>query len=362
MGSCEGEIINTPEHNLVCYDAHDLNSQAHPNQSADELLFSGRNTNQILCLTQDASKGWDFSTCSVETSAADLARGQSRFDCGCSIQGSLCGCDAVSAADLERGCLFEPATCDIVCSTAEAFACTGDLFVALDAGTTTRLYGLDPASSGLALYATTARFGYAALAFNHLDGRLYAISAQNASGDPNPHLVRIDHRGAVTDLGSFPELAGRTWTVGTFLADGTYLIGDAATAPGAFHVVKLRVVPMMPIAVLATRSIPITSSGPSMWAAHPSDGLVYGYQPLDQRLSTFDPATNTLALIGPTMPAIGPNACAGAFEAHGVLALFCNGTGRFDVDVATSAATPVATELALSSASIASCVFTSTSP
>jgi hypothetical protein len=362
MGSCTGEIINTAANNFVCFDARDLLSQAHPNQSFDETLTTGSNANHILCLSANADKDWSFSSCALETTAADEILDQTRYNCGCAIQGSVCACDNVTAANLQAGCDFDPATCDIVCSLAAGFACTDNVFAAVDQGTSTDLFALDLGTSGLASLGTTTAFGYAALAFNPLDGLLYAISNTNASGDPNPHLIRIDHLGVVTDLGSSPALVGHMWVDGTFLADGTYLIGDAAVAPAPFQFVKLSIVPMQPIVVIGTGAIPVATTGPSMWAAHPTNGLVYGYVPQAQRLSVFNPVTNTLTLIGPTIPAIGPHPCSGAFEKNGTLALYCATSGlagdhRFDVDVTTSAATPVPTDISLSSASLTSCVF-----
>jgi hypothetical protein len=114
-GSCHGEVLNTPENNFVCYDTRDLLLLDHPNQSFNERLAEGDNANHIVCLTRNANKTFDFTSCSIETDETDVALGQERYSCGCTLEEGVCGCGNFTEADLADGCEFDPCTCDIVC-------------------------------------------------------------------------------------------------------------------------------------------------------------------------------------------------------------------------------------------------------
>ncbi|MCL2778233.1 MAG: hypothetical protein FWD73_09530, partial [Polyangiaceae bacterium] len=116
---CEGTQINDGTHNFTCYDSTDIASRAFPNQSAEDVLNSGLNTNHIVCATENASKQWNFTNCATTTTPADIAAGASRYDCGCTPAAGTCDCGAggVTETDLEDGCAFDPATCEIVCTS-----------------------------------------------------------------------------------------------------------------------------------------------------------------------------------------------------------------------------------------------------
>lgn len=109
---CSGTILNdfTNPNNLVCFDSHDLNSQANPNQSV-ESLAAGANANQILCVAANARKSFRFGSCAI-------LDGGAAFDCGCSLNdaGTACDCPGgLSSGDLESGCTFDETDCSIVC-------------------------------------------------------------------------------------------------------------------------------------------------------------------------------------------------------------------------------------------------------
>ncbi|MCL2723720.1 MAG: hypothetical protein FWD69_04705 [Polyangiaceae bacterium] len=115
---CTGTRINDGTHNFTCYDSHDISTRAFPNQSVNDVLSPGANTNYVLCTTTNASKSWNFANCIATTTVTDIAAGISRYDCGCTpAAGGTCDCGdgGVGPGDLEAICSFDTATCNIVC-------------------------------------------------------------------------------------------------------------------------------------------------------------------------------------------------------------------------------------------------------
>ena len=109
----------------------------------------------------------------------------------------------------------------------------------------------------------------------------------------------------------------------------------------------------------------------SAWAAHPTDGLVYGYNTLLNRLTSFDPTTNTATAYANPIPPISDvnlRQCSAAFLQSGELLLYCkkNELGQpssetdvlFSVNVDTNTATQLSdTVPGLLAGDMASCVF-----
>ncbi|MCL2725040.1 MAG: VWA domain-containing protein [Polyangiaceae bacterium] len=122
---CGGTQLNDGTHNFTCYDSKDVATQAFPNQSANDVLNPGPNINHVLCNTVNASKSWNFMSCATATTPADTAAGDIRFDCGCTPDAGTCDCGngGVTEADLEAGCLFDPVTCNILCTMPPDDAC-----------------------------------------------------------------------------------------------------------------------------------------------------------------------------------------------------------------------------------------------
>lgn len=120
---CTGARLNDGAHNFTCYDSRDFATKDHPNASVEPLM-KGRNVNEIVCVTEPASKSWQFASCAVVSTDGDTSRGRSRYDCGCSPTspakpgksvpkfGVTCRCDGLGAAP--AGCEFSP-SCEIVC-------------------------------------------------------------------------------------------------------------------------------------------------------------------------------------------------------------------------------------------------------
>lgn len=109
---CTGTQLNDGTHDLVCYDSKDFASQANPNQSIEPLAI-GANANQILCVTANAKKSFQFESCAI----VDVDAGAG-YDCGCTpVDGGTCSCPGgLAASDLQAGCSFDSTTCNILCN------------------------------------------------------------------------------------------------------------------------------------------------------------------------------------------------------------------------------------------------------
>src|SRR5262249_12167955 len=152
------------------------------------------------------------------------------------------------------------------------------------------------------------------IGFNPLDGFVYGISNTSANGGTDPPLGRVDRQGGVTRLWTFPGLAGHTWVVGTFFKDGPYRIGNLRLPPVMF-VVDIRILPGMDPVVCAAGTTDLTGkmSGPSSWAASPVDGKLYGSQPFEHQLSSWDPDNPGVLTLEPLAIPQANVDCADAF-------------------------------------------------
>jgi hypothetical protein len=126
----------TPLDNFVCYAESDLSAQANPDQTKDESLAPGLNTNVVFCITSDAQKVFDFNSCDnlhVPTGPSDKTLD---LDCGCTLNGVTCECGQFSLPlDLPAGC-DQPSpnqNCEIFCNCADPGACAGKCGEIVDA-------------------------------------------------------------------------------------------------------------------------------------------------------------------------------------------------------------------------------------
>lgn len=121
---CSGEQLNDGTRNFTCYDSRDFVAKVHPNASVGA-LNAGKNLNEIVCVTKNASKTWQFASCADTSTADDTAGGRSRYDCGCyvtedpvTIPGSIpalsCTCPSGPSVP-PQGCHIEPPTCELLC-------------------------------------------------------------------------------------------------------------------------------------------------------------------------------------------------------------------------------------------------------
>lgn len=116
-----GESINGPydENNFTCYDSKDLFDQQYPNQSIEELK-RGKNENEIICVTKNAAKTFDFDVCTDETHKYEYDSSyddKKVFDCGCEFDNyaQKCVCDQ-GIDHLPSNCETDPWDyCNIVC-------------------------------------------------------------------------------------------------------------------------------------------------------------------------------------------------------------------------------------------------------
>ncbi len=65
--------------NFVCYEQDDLKKREHPNAAHGEILKPGKNVNDIVCITRNASKEFNFDVCVDESAYGD----GSKLNCGC---------------------------------------------------------------------------------------------------------------------------------------------------------------------------------------------------------------------------------------------------------------------------------------
>jgi hypothetical protein len=243
--------------------------------------------------------------------------------------------------------------------------CIDDIFVSAIVPSHPRrtdLYNMIPERPALFLVSSTPVVGYDALGYSHLDGFLYGIDNFRHEGAPG--LVRISTAGVVTELGALPALAGQEWTLGTILRDGTYLVG--AHDSKAFLRITL---PEGPIAAGTS-----TFSDVTCWAAHPTDGMVYGYRFERPGLVKVDPMTGAMTHLGP-LKDVGQRPCSCTFDKAGTLLLLCGDIdhpdcphpdGDFEtlwmVDVEALTATFVGRTDPLGATDMASCPFTASAP
>lgn len=114
---CTGEQMTGEPgnpHNLVCYDSSDIPARDFPNETHEETLDPGENENHIICLTENAHKGWDFSSCAIVTPDPPA---EFEMDCGCHLvnpANPTCECD--QDIPLTPDCVADPSRdCHIVC-------------------------------------------------------------------------------------------------------------------------------------------------------------------------------------------------------------------------------------------------------
>jgi hypothetical protein len=115
--NCEGVELTAPgdanPNNFTCYVASDIVTQANPNQTANEFLKPGVVTNEILCVSQNTQKRFDFNACEVLPSTFPTTR---TLDCGCGPnEAGACAC-GFDTSVLPQGCIIDPSTCNIACS------------------------------------------------------------------------------------------------------------------------------------------------------------------------------------------------------------------------------------------------------
>lgn len=125
--SCGGTLLNDPENsnNFRCFDIQDLAAMEYMNQSV-EWLEIGYNHNQIICLSKNSTKDWDFQFCEDKTGWVECGPHTTVLDCGCEPVDSQCGCPDGLMDVLPWNCTSRPENdCDIWCEGASVQAEVG---------------------------------------------------------------------------------------------------------------------------------------------------------------------------------------------------------------------------------------------
>jgi hypothetical protein len=142
------------------------------------------------------------------------------------------------------------------------------------------------------------------------------------------------------------------------------VIADLSFAP-TMNWVMFQMVPMGPV-VVSSGTTDLAASGvasaPSAWAASPVDGLIYGIQPFEQRLSSWDPANPGILTLRPLMiPQSTALGCSAAFLKNNDMIASCRTGGDNDIllriDVVSNTLDVIDPTIALAAGDMASCPF-----
>ncbi|TSC31242.1 hypothetical protein [Corallococcus sp. Z5C101001] len=224
-----------------------------------------------------------------------------------------------------------------------------------------RLYIFDPATGTLALQGE-ASLPYNALAFNHVDNFLYAISSD---GLTQSSFIRLDANGSATVIAPLVTGAADSaiWAAGAILEDGTYL-GFEGTSNHLVHVDTTTGAVLSDV-ILGT---PATFRMAD-FAVNPLNNQLYGFNSVTQRVAVVDPVLGTyvdypLPSLINGAPSVNNAMVSATFTAAGEL--FFYGTTNADstradtfysVDLLTGALSPVSTGPATQFADGAACAF-----
>ncbi|WP_426754538.1 DUF6923 family protein [Myxococcus sp. Y35] len=202
-----------------------------------------------------------------------------------------------------------------------------------------RLYIFDAATGTLTLQGEAA-LPYNALAFNHFDNALYAISSDGVSA---PSFIRVDAKGAASVIAPLDTTAPRSaiWTAGAVLKDGTYVGFEHSTQ---------RLIRINPRTGETLSEHVVSAPFPFQvadFAMNPRDSQLHAFNNATQRLSIIDPLTG-VATDSPVparidgMPLVNPVMSAAVVTRDGELFLYgAHGpdsnrvSGFHAVDVAT---------------------------
>jgi uncharacterized repeat protein (TIGR01451 family) len=212
-------------------------------------------------------------------------------------------------------------------TSAAPFPADSGVYVAHRPGAegTMQLYRVDRGAVPYALHAVGGPVGhdYNAIAFNPLDGYIYAIERDGPGGGI---IYRIDDTGAATSLGkpagwAFTE---GQWNAGTFLEDGTYVV-----CSGVGHIVS--------ISNVHAGAPTVSASAPAGGvfadiAVNPLDGKVYGYNHATHRMAWIDPATGAVTDFAQTHAAPNHIGTGSAwFDSFGEMTLYASAPGAGNV-------------------------------
>ncbi len=216
-------------------------------------------------------------------------------------------------------------------ASAAPFVCTGEAFIIKSA--TAQLNTIDQTATPFVFTPIGLPAGYLVnnLGFRRSDGLLYAYR-----GDaPNQQVISIDDTGVATMLGSggLPLPVGTAYNSGDVSADGTVMY-FSADGQGVLHTISLP-----GLALIGTVVVP--SDGRVLdWAAHPSNGLLYGGDKDGGEMAEVDPATGTRIdklVLGGGIPPGADSYGAAWFDATETLFLYRNDGTIYEISGAETA-------------------------
>ncbi|MBJ6764692.1 hypothetical protein JGU66_28320 [Myxococcaceae bacterium JPH2] len=186
------------------------------------------------------------------------------------------------------------ASTNVLCTQEPVLHCDDTIYISTSSSTPdgtpsgpSHLYIFDPATGSLSLQGDTA-LPYNALAFNHKDGFLYAISSDAVHP---PELVRVDANGSTQVIAPLVTGAANSarWGAGAFLKDGIFVGFEITTN----HLIQVN---PQTGAVLSDMVVgtPETFRVADV-AVSPVDGLLYGFNSATQRVTVVDPHTGTFS-------------------------------------------------------------------
>ncbi|MCP3065026.1 hypothetical protein LXT21_40255 [Myxococcus sp. K38C18041901] len=257
---------------------------------------------------------------------------------------------------------------NVICANWSILSCDDSIYVSTASSSTgglpmgpSKLYVFDPASASLSLQGESA-VPYNGLAFNHVDGLLYAISSDGVGA---ADLVRVSANGSTTIVAPIATGAAESaaWASGAVLENGDYLGFEIDTN----HLVRINTANGGTLADFVVGT-PATFRVAD-FAVSPVNGLLYGFNSATQRVTVINPSTGTFqdyasqSLIDGAK-SVGNSMVSAFFTATGQLFFYgsTNLNGNlantfYSVDLSTGALTTISTGPATQFADGATCAF-----
>ncbi|QSQ16020.1 YncE family protein [Myxococcus landrumensis] len=212
---------------------------------------------------------------------------------------------------------------NVLCVQERIQECDDTVFVSTASSTAgglpaapSHLYTFDPVAGTLSPLGD-ADEAYNALAFNHVDGFLYAIASNGVS---QPEFIRLDANGSSEVIAPLVTGAANTaiWAAGAILGDGSYL----GYEPQSNHLIRVNTTTgavLSDVVVGTTLSFHVAD-----FAVNPISGLLYGFNSATQRVTVIDPVVGTYVdFLLPTLingsPSVGNTMVSAVFSAAGQL-------------------------------------------
>jgi uncharacterized repeat protein (TIGR01451 family) len=268
----------------------------------------------------------------------------------------------VTGADAEAGSISNTATADSdqtgpvedpeeVAVELVPFECTVDPYIVFDPASQLNQIDLDLVGSTFSF--NTILNPINGLQINNLgyrdtDGFLYGWE-RNADDDGG-QIVQIDTNGTVIGLGNPGLPANQTpsgcttgvnctafnYNAGDVSVDGSKMYLSYSVKNGAgdpLYIVDLTATPPFVLADLTTQTISGDSGAVADWAAHPTDGLLYGGDSDEWELAILDPSTGVRTDLDIGLPDEGSLGYGAAwFDSSGRLFLYHNSGKIYAVD------------------------------